>query len=133
MFSSVELQALISGNPETGIDVADLRRNTQYNGYDDHEPVIEHFWQILASLEPRLQRQFLSFVTGTTAVPLLGFVQLEPKFCIQRAHFEDDQLDALPTSNTCMNLLKLTPFEDPVVMREKIIYAIENAVGFWFS
>ena len=36
-------------------------------------------------------------------------------------------------ASTCMNLLKLPPYESEDVMREKIVSAIESAVGFDLS
>ena len=48
-------------------------------------------------------------------VALLGLKYLEPPFCIQRASNEE-VLDLLPTSATCVNLLKLSP------CRGKLLY-----------
>ncbi|KAL6978060.1 E3 ubiquitin-protein ligase upl6, partial [Sarracenia purpurea var. burkii] len=52
------------------------------------------------------------FVTGCSRGPLLGFKYLEPLFCIQRAagNASEEVIDRLPTSATCMNLLKLPPY-----------------------
>ncbi|KAL6531706.1 hypothetical protein OROMI_028069 [Orobanche minor] len=57
------------------------------------------------------------FVTGCSRGPLLGFEYLEPTFCIQRTsgHASEDALDRLPTSSTCMNLLKLPPYRRFIV------------------
>jgi ubiquitin-protein ligase E3 C len=139
LFSAKELSAVIGGVASNGgepapIDVADLRNHTAYtNGFYVNHPVILNFWQILETLTPRQQHQFLAFVTGTSAVPYLGFAHLEPRFCIQKAHTEPGEEQHLPTANTCMHLLKLTPFADPIVMRERLIFAIENTVGFELS
>lgn len=105
-------------------------------GYDEDHPTIQFFWQVVAAFTPQQQHKLLQFVTGTDSVPLLGFSQLEPRFCIQLSHVDRDSDEAnsdLPTASTCMNLLKLNPFLDPVLMREKLLYAIENCVGFELS
>ncbi|KAH9621963.1 hypothetical protein KSS87_001747 [Heliosperma pusillum] len=74
--------------------------------------VIEMFWEVLKSLSQENQRRFLKFVTGCSRGPLLGFKSLEPQFCIQRAagSASEEALERLPTSATCMNLLKLPPY-----------------------
>jgi hypothetical protein len=44
------MQTLISGAAQP-IDFRDLRAHTHYAGYDESEPYIEAFWDILASFE----------------------------------------------------------------------------------
>lgn len=39
----------------------------------------------------------------------------------------------LPTSATCVNLLKLPPYQAPGVLRDKMLLAIRNAAGFDLS
>ncbi len=58
------------------------------------------------------------------------FQELYPEFCIQSAGSE---IDRLPTSNTCINLLKLPEYEDENVLKEKLLYAIQAAAGFEYS
>lgn len=81
------------------------------------------------------QAQFLKFVTSCSRPPLLGFRYLEPHLCIQMA---GGVLDAasqqrLPTSSTCVNMLKLPPYGSAVLIREKLLYAIRNMSGFDLS
>ncbi|KAL4276530.1 hypothetical protein AHAS_Ahas20G0216400 [Arachis hypogaea] len=80
--------------------------------YKDHY-VIEMFWEILKGFSLENRKKFLKFVTGCSRGPLLGFRYLEPLFCIQRATgtASEEALDQLPTSATCMNLLKLPPYQ----------------------
>ncbi|KAJ7525500.1 hypothetical protein O6H91_17G053900 [Diphasiastrum complanatum] len=136
MFNEHELQVLISGSHE-GMDVNDLRTNVHYaGGYHEHHPVIEMFWEVLKTLDSNLQQKFLKFVTGCSRGPLLGFKYLEPQFCIQRAAPEDapdEALDRLPTSATCMNLLKLPPYKSKEAIREKLLYSITAGAGFDLS
>lgn len=136
MFNEHELQVLISGSLE-GMNVDDLRSNANYaGGYNEHHPVIEMFWEVVKTLDSTHQQKFLKFVTGCSRGPLLGFKYLEPQFCIQRTAPEgasDDMLDRLPTSATCMNLLKLPPYKRKEVLREKLLYAINADAGFDLS
>ncbi|KAK6913647.1 HECT domain [Dillenia turbinata] len=135
MFNEHELQLLISGSLD-GLDVDDLRSNTNYAGGYHHEHyVIEMFWEVLKSFSMDNQMKFLKFVTGCSRGPLLGFKYLEPQFCIQRAagSASEEALDRLPTSATCMNLLKLPPYRSKEQMSKKLLYAINADAGFDLS
>ncbi|XP_020244930.1 E3 ubiquitin-protein ligase UPL6 isoform X1 [Asparagus officinalis] len=136
MFNENEIQLLISGSLES-LDVDDLRSNAHYSGgYHADHPVIEMFWEVLKSFSMEHQKKFLKFVTGCSRGPLLGFKYLEPKFCIQRTaslHLVDADLDRLPTSATCMNLLKLPPYNSKEQMQAKLMYAINADAGFDLS
>ncbi|KAL6343864.1 hypothetical protein AAG906_027635 [Vitis piasezkii] len=135
MFDEHELQLLISGSLD-GLDVDDLRSNTNYaGGYHSEHYVIEMFWEVLKSFTLENQMKFLKFVTGCSRGPLLGFKYLEPLFCIQRAagSASEEALDRLPTSATCMNLLKLPPYRSKEQMATKLLYAINADAGFDLS
>ncbi|VFQ60995.1 unnamed protein product [Cuscuta campestris] len=135
MFNEHELQLLISGAVD-GIDVENLRAHTNYTGgYHKDHYVIEMFWEVVKNFSLENQRNFLKFVTGCSRGPLLGFNHLEPKFCIQRAAgiTTDEAIDRLPTSATCMNLLKLPPYRSKEQMEEKLLYAISAEAGFDLS
>jgi ubiquitin-protein ligase E3 C len=56
-------------------------------------------------------------------------------FCIQRAggNASEDALDRLPTSATCMNLLKLPPYRSKDQLESKLLYAINADAGFDLS
>ncbi|XP_076935775.1 E3 ubiquitin-protein ligase UPL6-like isoform X2 [Bidens hawaiensis] len=135
MFNEHELQLLISGSVD-GFDVDDLRSNTNYaGGYHREHYVIEMFWEILKNFSLENQHKFLKFVTGCSRGPLLGFKYLEPLFCIQRAagSASEEALGRLPTSATCMNLLKLPPYRSKEQMEQKLLYAINAEAGFDLS
>lgn len=102
-------------------------------------------------MTPDEQRGLLRFVTSCSRPPLLGFRYLEPNMCIQvcvhlvlpaddhvRCQMAGSVLDAmsvsrLPTSATCMNLLKLPPYTSASLIRDKLRYAIEEGAGFELS
>nr|XP_029118823.1 E3 ubiquitin-protein ligase UPL6 isoform X2 [Elaeis guineensis] len=136
MFNEHEIQLLISGSLES-MDIDDLRSNAHYSGgYHPHHHVIEMFWEVLKSFSLEYQKKFLKFVTGCSRGPLLGFKYLEPQFCIQRAaplNVSEEDLDRLPTSATCMNLLKLPPYKNKEQMQTKLMYAISADAGFDLS
>ncbi|XP_053982366.1 ubiquitin-protein ligase E3C [Hylaeus anthracinus] len=129
MFSNKELQVLISG-AQIPVDVNDLKLHTNYTGgYAPNHPTITAFWKVVNEFSDQQKRQLLKFVTSCSRPPLLGFKELDPPFCIQQA----GSVDHLPTSSTCMNLLKLPEFPDEKTLREKLLYAIQAGAGFELS
>uniref|UniRef100_A0A7N0UEM1 HECT-type E3 ubiquitin transferase n=1 Tax=Kalanchoe fedtschenkoi TaxID=63787 RepID=A0A7N0UEM1_KALFE len=135
MFNEHELQLLISGSLD-GLDIDDLRAHTNYaGGYNKEHYIIEMFWEVLKGFSLENQMNFLKFVTGCSRGPLLGFQHLEPWFCIQRAGGDasEDALSRLPTSATCMNLLKLPPYRSKEQLEKKLLYAINAQAGFDLS
>ncbi|KAK9829627.1 hypothetical protein WJX72_006957 [[Myrmecia] bisecta] len=135
MFNEEELQMLISGGGE-GLDITDLRQHVQYaGGYHAEHPIIIDFWKAMESFTPEQQAGWLKFVTACSRAPLLGFKYLEPQLCIQMAGSSLDPAaqERLPTSATCMNLLKLPPYQSPGLVRNKLLYAIKNVAGFDLS
>lgn len=135
MFNQAELQTLVGG--ETGdIDVEDLRRNTLYGGVytvgDDHEehPTIKLFWEVMHDMSNEERQMVLRFVTSTPRAPLLGFGHLHPRFSIRDS--SEDQ-DRLPSTSTCVNLLKLPRYSSAQMLKEKLLYAVSSGAGFDLS
>ncbi|BGP20322.1 hypothetical protein JCM10213_002049 [Rhodosporidiobolus nylandii] len=131
MFNQSELAVLVGGTDEA-IDIDDLKRNTVYSGWsaDENTPTIQAFWDVVASFSKEERAQLVRFVTSCERPPLLGFSQLNPLFAIRKS--SDDQ-ERLPTSATCVNLLKLPEYTDPANLREKLLYAITSGAGFDLS
>lgn len=135
MFNQLELQRLVGGD-SSEIDIEDLRRNTMYSGlYEvgddgvDH-PTITLFWEVVDEFSDAERRDLLKYVSSTPRAPLLGFSQLRPKFCIRDAGREQDRL---PSTSTCVNLLKLPIYTTKRSLKEKLLYAIQSGAGFDLS
>uniref|UniRef100_A0A6B2EKV0 Ubiquitin-protein ligase E3C n=1 Tax=Phlebotomus kandelakii TaxID=1109342 RepID=A0A6B2EKV0_9DIPT len=129
IFSNKELQLLISG-AEHSICVQDLKCHTKYGGnYTAEHPTIVLFWRVIDNFTDIQKRQFLKFVTSCSRPPLLGFRELDPPFCIQDAV----NTERLPSASTCLNLLKLPPFQNEETLRIKLLYAIDSGSGFELS
>lgn len=135
MFNQSELQTLVSG--ETGdIDVEDLRRNTQYGGVytigDDNQehPTVQLFWKVMHELNNEERQKVIRFVTSTPRAPLLGFSHLNPRFSIRDS--SEDQ-ERLPSTSTCVNLLKLPRYATAEILRNKLLYAVSSGAGFDLS
>ncbi|KAL1511301.1 hypothetical protein AB1Y20_006106 [Prymnesium parvum] len=130
MFSPVELQ-LVLGGSDAPLDVDDWRAHTQYSGgYFEEHPTVGWFWEVLHEFTSEQRAALLKFVTSCSRPPLMGFQWLQPAFCIHKATAEEARL---PTSATCVNLLKLPPYDSRELLREKLIYAIEAGCGFELS
>jgi ubiquitin-protein ligase E3 C len=145
LFSARELQKVIGGDDSIkGIDVDGLKAVMQYSGgYHPSQPIIHWFWEILADMSPSQQRKFLKFMTSCSRQPLLGFQSLIPLPCIQQIRISEMEFESfqvttnnncrLPTSSTCMNLLKLPNYPSKEILRSKLVYAIESGAGFELS
>ncbi|KAL8822455.1 MAG: hypothetical protein Q9191_006808 [Dirinaria sp. TL-2023a] len=135
MFNQGELQTLLSGS-KSEISIADLRANTQYGGVyvvgDDGQehPTVRLFWTVLTGLEDADRRKVLKFVTSTPRAPLLGFEMLNPRFSIRDAGNDQSRL---PTTSTCVNLLKLPVYKSEAVLKERLLYSVNAGAGFNLS
>ena len=67
----------------------------------------------------------MKFITGTSQYPLDAY---DPPFTLTNA--EGDINTALPRAHTCFNQLVLPSYESPKILKEKLLYAIENTEGF---
>lgn len=121
-----------TGGADEPIDVDDLQANTVYGGWEDSEAnsTIRLFWQVVRGLDQHSLKQLVKFVTSCPRPPLLGFSELNPKFAIQKGGTD---VTRLPSSSTCVNLLKLPEYKDRATMREKLLYAINADAGFSLS
>ncbi|KAF8655373.1 hypothetical protein AX16_003070 [Volvariella volvacea WC 439] len=129
MFNQQELQMVLGGT-DSEIDLDDLRKHTNYGGvYDDKEETIVTFWKVVNSFTQDQRRALLRFVTSCSRPPLLGFRELIPNFSIRDSG--DEQ--RLPSSSTCVNLLKLPRYKSEKLLREKLLKAIYSNAGFDLS
>ncbi|KAI1451269.1 hypothetical protein F4805DRAFT_121801 [Annulohypoxylon moriforme] len=135
MFNQSELQHLVGGD-SSEIDVEDLRRNTEYSGlysigHDGIEhPTVQMFWQVMREFQDPQRREVLKYVTSTPRAPLLGFSQLSPHFSIRDSGTDEERL---PSTSTCVNLLKLPRYSSKETLRSKLLYAIQSGAGFDLS
>jgi ubiquitin-protein ligase E3 C len=76
------------------------------------------------------RRKVLKYVTSTPRAPLLGFSALNPRFSIRDAGSDEERL---PSTSTCVNLLKLPKYTTASVLRSKLLYAVNSGAGFDLS
>ncbi|KAL1945966.1 hypothetical protein VTO73DRAFT_1968 [Trametes versicolor] len=134
IFNERELELLISGTPD--IDVDEWRSATEYNGYTGSDPVIVWWWRALKSFTREERAKVLSFATGTSRVPLGGFVDLQgvqgtQRFSIHKAYGDTDRL---PQAHTCFNQIDLPQYSSYEMLRQQVLLAInEGGEGFGFA
>jgi len=134
IFTAKELELLISGLPD--IDVFDLKKNTDYQGYRPTDKEVEWFWNVMTSLTRSQKAAFLQFVTGSSKVPLNGFSELQGMRGVQKfsIHKVGGSSGALMSAHTCFNSLDLPVYKSEEELKEKLLYAIsEGAGGFMFA
>ncbi len=93
-------------------------------------PCIQMFWDVMNGLSDEEKGRVLKFVTSTPRAPLLGFRMLNPRFSIRDAGADETRL---PSTSTCVNLLKLPRYSEGARLREKLLYAVNSGAGFDLS
>ncbi|KFH64448.1 hypothetical protein MVEG_09184 [Podila verticillata NRRL 6337] len=129
MFNEQELQVMLGG-AQIEISLEDLKKNVVYSNFEVGDPTIQFFWSVVQEMAEEDRRLLIKFITSCARPPLLGFAELNPKLCIRHAGVEESRL---PTSSTCMNLLKLPAFSTRQRLKEKLMYAIHSEAGFDLS
>lgn len=100
---------MISGLPT--IDIVDLKRNTEVEGYIKTDQVIIWLFEVLESFDMTLRTAFLQFVTGTSRVPSEGFKGLNGYSGLQKFKIQKEfDIQKLPRAHTCFNTLDLPPY-----------------------
>lgn len=106
-----------------------LLENTKLeHGYNHTSRAIGFLMEILGEFTGTQRRGFLKFVTGSPRLPVGGFKALNPKLTIVRKDHTPPLTpdDYLPSVNTCFYYLKLPDYTSKDVMKEKLLFAIEN-------
>eukprot|EP01083_Nonionella_stella_P252110 869052_1 len=125
LFTWKELELLVCGQPE--IDVALLKANCEYkSGWSESDKTIQHFWKALESFNTDERQKFLRFIWGRSRLPLSseGFFD---KFKIDKSSEASD--GSLPIGHTCFFTLDLPEYSTYEVLRERMLYAIENCTA----
>ncbi|GLH08102.1 E3 ubiquitin-protein ligase Smurf1 [Gryllus bimaculatus] len=123
MLRPEEVEMLVCGSPT--LDLNELRKVTEYDGYKADDPVVIDFWEVLHSLSEELKKKFLLFATGSDRVPVGGMGEMT--FKITKV---TNKPENLPEAHTCFNQLVLPSYENKDMLRQKLIIAISNAEGF---
>ncbi|PNJ19728.1 HACE1 isoform 14, partial [Pongo abelii] len=118
-------ELLLSGMPE--IDVSDWIKNTEYtSGYEREDPVIQWFWEVVEDITQEERVLLLQFVTGSSRVPHGGFANIMggsglQNFTIAAVPYTPN---LLPTSSTCINMLKLPEYPSKEILKDRLLVAL---------
>ena len=47
-----------------------LKQNTEYENFEESDPAIEHFWNVIQSFSDEEKELYLKFVWGRSRLPL---------------------------------------------------------------
>jgi E3 ubiquitin-protein ligase TRIP12 len=127
VFSSSELLMLILGGSSTDFEMADLEKYvTISHGYQANSPQIRMLFEILVEFGPGQRQDFVQFVTGARHLPYGGLRALRPKLTVAMKASDCVAEVHLPSVMTCVNYLKLPPYPNKEMMREKLLFAIQE-------
>lgn len=129
-FNAGEMELIIGGLGE--IDVKDWKAHTLYKKCDVEWNVAVWFWEVVDDMTHEKRSRLLQFVTGTCRVPVNGFKELQGSNGPRKFMIEKVQLPptSLPRAHTCFNRIDLTEYQSKDVLEEKLLFAIEESMGF---
>ena len=133
--NSDELELLLNGRPF--IDVDEWKSFTEYKEpYNENHMVIKWFWEILSELSQKELSNFLLFSTGSSRVPLGGFMELEGndgiinRFTIYHLPY-NNKVKNFIKSHTCFNRIELPCFTNKKDLEDAIRFVSGNQIwGF---
>jgi HECT-domain (ubiquitin-transferase) len=125
LMSGEELREVFCGNPEVDVDL--LKRVVEYEGYSVDSTVVVHFWETLHEMTNDERKKLLQFVWARNRLPMRE-TDFETSFKLQRdASNTGDRADqALPSASTCFFSLTLPEYSTKEVLRNKLLFAINN-------
>jgi E3 ubiquitin-protein ligase TRIP12 len=128
LFSVLELEENLCGTPENleNWTREDILENAKFsNGFSANSKAVGFLVNVLTSFTPEQRRSFLQFLTGSPRLPIGGWKSLQPKFTVQLKTLEFPD-HFLPSVNTCFLFLKLPDYSSQDVLRERLLYAMNN-------
>ena len=133
--NSDELELILNGRPF--IDCDEWKSFTEYKEpYNENHIVIKWFWEILSGLSQKELSNFLLFATGSSRVPLGGFMELEGndgiinRFTIYYLPY-NYKVKNFIKSHTCFNRIELPCFTNKKDLEDAIRFVSENQIwGF---
>lgn len=132
LFDEEEIELLLCGHTDHGIDVEILESVTKYTGWSSaqeakNSTVIKWFWEIMQSMDQNHRKLLMSFVTGSDRVPATGIQNLP-----FRIHLLNDNQDScrLPLAHTCFNELAIYNYSRKEKLSQKLYRAMEESSGF---
>ncbi|XP_026528407.1 E3 ISG15--protein ligase HERC5-like [Notechis scutatus] len=121
MFLPVELRSILFGH--TTYDWDQLEKIVRYRGFEKSDETIKNFWTVFHELPEENKRDFLAFLTGTVRIPGEGM----DNYIITIVDPDEENPDqAFPKIYTCTKSLHLPRYTDKHILKERLLFAIEN-------
>ena len=105
------------------VTVAELRAASSVADSQKDFKEIEWFWETLESFSQEQLRNLLQFVSGSRFLPVHG---LEASWLGIMVNTVEDARDSLPRAQLCFKQLKLPRYSSKQMLREKLLFAIDN-------
>jgi hypothetical protein len=127
LMTGEEIRDVLCGNSDIDVDL--LRRVVEYEGYDEDDEVIEYFWEALREMDSNERKKFLQFVWARNRLPMKESA-FDAPFKIQKdtASAGGSADAALPSASTCFFSLTLPEYSSKEILKQKLLFAIENVV-----
>ena len=122
-----DLVKIIKGT--VGYTSADLKANSVLTNPGAFSNQYNWFFEIVDELTPEQRAKLLKFFTSLECLPVSGFKDLSQKITLEVLTYNRPD-EKLPGAATCFNTLKLHCYSSKAIMKERLIKAIEECVGF---
>ena len=124
LFSAIELDLLICGIQT--IDIDDLKMNIVYESpyYEDHH-IVKMFFNVISKWNNDDLSRLVYFITGSSKVPINGFVEYKNKGKPIRIAPGGDG-DHLCVAHTCYNILNVPEYQNENQMNDKLLYSMQH-------
>jgi len=123
-----DLEWRVCGRPH--VDVTLLRRHTEYSGISPDAPHVGYLWQTLSELGQQDLRRFLRFAWAQERLPAddQEFIRTQTRMLVKPAavNANVDPNSMFPQADTCFFNLTLPAYTSQVILREKLLFAINT-------
>lgn len=84
-----------------------------------------YFWEVFDEMNESQRKTFLEFVSGSDRCPVGGLERL--KMTLTKNGPDSNRL---PSAHTCFNVLLLPEYSSKSFLKERMMKALENSMGF---
>lgn len=131
LFTWQELEMMVCGHCQT--DIGLLKAKTVYVDCAESEPHIRYFWNVLNSFTEEQRSDYIKFVWGRARLPMQSEAWEQPHkitpFTPPAAVAGKPPTkldDCLPYAHTCYFTIDLPRYSTEEILRNKLLFAIEN-------
>ncbi|KAJ9566660.1 hypothetical protein OSB04_002626 [Centaurea solstitialis] len=131
-FNYLELEdfdRMIHGN-ESDISVVDWKAHTDYKGFQQTDPQIYWFWEVVEKMTAQQRKNLLFFWISMKYLPVEGFRGLTSRLYIYKSN---ESIDHLPSSRTCFFRICLPAYPSLAVMRNRLNVITQDHIGCSFG